>query len=42
MLFMMLYKPGRETDSPPTEQEMAEMGEFIGDMAKSGALLANA
>ena len=30
MRFMMLYKPGRETDVPPTEKEMADMGDFIG------------
>ena len=40
MRFMMLYKPGRETDAPPTEKEMRDMGEFIGEMAKSGVLLA--
>jgi hypothetical protein len=40
MRFMMLYKPGRETDAPPTAAEMAAMGELIGDMAKSGVLIA--
>jgi hypothetical protein len=40
MRFMMLYKPGRETDAPPTEQEIMEMGRFIGEMAKEGVLLA--
>ncbi len=40
MRFMMLYKPGREDDVPPTEEHMAEMGRFIGEMAKSGVLLA--
>ena len=40
MRFMMLYKPGRETDVPPTEKEMEEMGKFIGEMARSGVLLA--
>jgi hypothetical protein len=40
MRFMMLYKPGRETDAPPTEQEMATMGRFIEELAKAGALLA--
>jgi len=40
MRFMMLYKPGKETSAPPTEQEMAEMGKFIEEMAKAGALIA--
>ena len=40
MRFMMLYKPGKETSVPPSEQEMAEMGEFIQEMAKAGALIA--
>ena len=40
MRFMMLYKPGKEVTAPPTQQEMAEMGTFIGEMAKSGVLLA--
>ena len=40
MRFMMLYKPGRESTAPPTQKEMAEMGEFIEEMARSGALIA--
>jgi hypothetical protein len=40
MRFMMLYKPGRESDTPPTQQEMAEMGRFIEEMAKAGVLIA--
>ena len=40
MRFMMLYQPGRETDAPPTQQELAAMGELIGDMAKAGVLIA--
>ena len=39
MRFMMLYKPGRESDAPPTQKEMAEMGQFIEEMAKEGVLL---
>ena len=38
--FMMLYKPGRESDAPPTRQEMADMGRLIEDMAKAGVLIA--
>jgi len=40
MRFMMLYKPGRDSDVPPTQQEMAAMGQFIEKMAKSGVLIA--
>jgi hypothetical protein len=40
MRFMMLYKPGKESDAPPTQQEMADMGAFIGEMAQSGVLIA--
>ncbi|MCA1581025.1 MAG: YciI family protein [Acidobacteria bacterium] len=39
MRFMMLYKPGRETDAPPTEKERADLGRLIGDMAKAGILI---
>ena len=34
MRFMMLYKPGRESDAPPTQRELEDMGQFIGEMAK--------
>jgi hypothetical protein len=40
MRFMTLYKPGRETDAPPTEEEMAAVGQLIEDMAKAGVLIA--
>jgi hypothetical protein len=40
MRFMMLYKPGKESDAPPTEREIAEMGRFIGEMAQAGVLIA--
>ena len=40
MRYMMLYKPGKESDAPPTQQEMADMGRFIEEMAKSGVRLA--
>lgn len=40
MRFMMLYKPGKETNAPPSEREMAEMGSFIEELAKDGVLLA--
>jgi hypothetical protein len=44
MRFMMIYKPANTKDMeagvPPTEENIAEMGKFIGEMAKSGILLA--
>jgi hypothetical protein len=40
MRYMMLYKPGRESDAPPSPQEMADMGRLIEEMAKAGVLIA--
>jgi hypothetical protein len=44
MRFMMIYKPAHTTDMeagvPPTQDEIAKMGKFIEEMAKSGVLLA--
>jgi len=44
MRFLMLYRPADtekcEAGVPPTREEMAEMGEFIGEMTRAGALLA--
>jgi hypothetical protein len=44
MRFMMIYKPADTTDLeagvPPTQDEIAKMGKFIEEMAKSGVLLA--
>ncbi len=44
MRFMMIYKPsdvqGMEQGVPPTQAEMAKMGQFIGELAQSGVLLA--
>ena len=44
MRFMMIYKPADTKDMeagvPPTQDEMAKMGAFIGEMAQSGVLLA--
>jgi hypothetical protein len=37
---MSLYKPGRESDAPPTEQEMAAVGQLIEELAKAGILIA--
>ena len=40
MRFMSLYKPGKESDAPPTQQEMADMGRLIEEMTKAGVLIA--
>ncbi|HJU90843.1 MAG TPA: YciI family protein [Gemmatimonadaceae bacterium] len=40
MRFMMLYKPGKESNTPPSHEEIARMGEFIEKMARSGVLIA--
>jgi hypothetical protein len=40
MRFMMLYKPGTESDAPPSRQEMEAMGQLIQEMAQSGVLIA--
>jgi hypothetical protein len=37
---MSLYKPGRESDTPPSEQVIAALGQLIEDMAKAGVLIA--
>jgi hypothetical protein len=40
MRFMTLYKPGKESDAPPTQEEMAKMGRLIEEMARAGVLIA--
>ena len=44
MRFMMIYKPadlsGLEGGVPPSQQEMAQMGAFIDELAQAGVLLA--
>ena len=40
MRFMSLYKPGRESDTPPSEGVSAALGSLIEDMAKAGVLIA--
>lgn len=40
MRFLCIYRPGTpESEAPPTTEEMAAMGQLIGDMAKAGVLL---
>jgi hypothetical protein len=36
MRFMTLYKPGKESDAPPTQEEMAKMGRLIEEMTRAG------
>lgn len=44
MRFITIYRPADTKDVeagvPPTPQQMEEMGKFIGELAKSGVLLA--
>ena len=40
MRFMMLYKPGKETDAPPSARELEGVGKLIEEMARSGVLIA--
>ena len=40
MRFLCLYKPAKPEGTPPTQQEMAEMGKLIEESMKSGKLLA--
>jgi hypothetical protein len=40
MRYLCLYKPAKPEGTPPTEQEMAEMGKFIEELTKSGTLIA--
>jgi hypothetical protein len=40
MRIMTLYKPGHESNVPPSPEHIAEMGKFIGELAQEGVLLA--
>ena len=40
MRFMMLYKPGVETNEPPSPEHFAKMGRYIQQQAARGVLLA--
>ena len=40
MKFLCIYKPSKPEGTPPTQQEMAEMGRFIEESFKSGVLIA--
>jgi hypothetical protein len=38
--FMILYRADKESDAPPSEQEIAAVGQLIEDMATAGVLIA--
>jgi hypothetical protein len=40
MKFLCIYKPGKKEGTPPTQQEMEQMGKLIEEWTKSGVLLA--
>jgi hypothetical protein len=40
MKFLCIYKPAKKEGTPPTQQEMCEMGKYIEDSMKAGVLLA--
>ena len=40
MKFLCIYKPSKPEGTGPTQEEMAEMGQFIRDALKEGWLLA--
>jgi len=40
MRFLCLYKPAKKEGTPPTEQDMAEMGKYIQETSAAGVLLA--
>jgi hypothetical protein len=40
MKFLCIYKPSKPEGTPPTEQQMSEMGKFVEESFKSGVLLA--
>jgi hypothetical protein len=39
MRFLCVYKPAKPEGTPPTQQEMARMGQLIEEMTKAGVLL---
>ena len=41
MRYMVLYKPGKDTNAPPSKQEMNAVGKLMDEMAKAGVLLEN-
>jgi hypothetical protein len=41
MRFLCIYRPSKKEGTPPTEREMAEMGQLITEMSQAGVLLAS-
>ena len=41
MRFMMVYKSGRETDVPPSPQEMAGVGQLLQDRMEACVFIAS-
>jgi hypothetical protein len=39
MRYMMLYKAGEKSDAPPSQEEIAAVGQLIGEMAQAGVLI---
>ena len=40
MRYMCIYRPGKETTTPPSQREIEEMGKLIEEMARAGTLIA--
>lgn len=40
MKFLGIYRPGKPEGTPPTQEEMENMGKLIDEMTKAGVLLA--
>ena len=40
MRYLFIYRPGEDSDTRPTPKQIEEMGAFIGDMFKTGKLIA--
>jgi hypothetical protein len=40
MRYITIYRPGFESNVPPTSEQIAKMGAFIGEIASAGVLLA--
>ena len=39
MRYLCLYKSGRDSSAPPSQEEMTKMGALIGEMMQAGVLL---
>jgi hypothetical protein len=41
MRYLCVYKPAKKEGQPPTQEEMATMGQFIEEVTKAGVLVAS-